>query len=211
MNQSTMGLRTNIYHGNMISMNNKLEIKKLNIRRTIAIYKMSLKKEFPVNERRPLFLIIRGMLAGTYECLGAFYNGKTVGYAFFLKHNNDYLWDYLAVLEKYRCKGAGSQIIGAVKEYYKNADSVIGEVENPDFAGPNEDKGIMTRRYNFYLRNGCVDTGVKAVTFGAHFIIIQIAGTKLDKEKVAKLYRMHYKVSLPRRFYENNIKVYKDN
>lgn len=191
-------------------MNDKLEIKKLNIRQTVAIYNMSLKKDFPVNERRPLFMIIKGMVAGTYECLGAFYNGKIIGYAFFLKHNNDYLWDYLAVIKKYRCKGVGSQIIKSIKEYYKNADSVIGEVENPDCVGPNEDKGIMARRYNFYLRNGCVDTGVKTVTFGVHYIIIQILGRKLDREKVAKLYQMHYKDSLPRHLYEDNIKVYID-
>lgn len=190
-------------------MNIRLDINKLNIRQTVAIYNRSLKKEFPINERRPLFMIIRGMIAGTYECLGAFYKGRIIGYAFFLKHGNDYLWDYLAVLEKYRCKGVGTQIIRSVKEYYDDVDSVIGEVENPACAGPNEDKYMMTRRYNFYLRNGCVDTEVKAVTFGVHFIIIQISGKKLDAEKVAKLYLMHYKESLPRRLYENNIKVYK--
>ena len=194
-----------------VSMNNKLEIRKLKIRQTAAIYKVSLKKEFPVNERRPLSMIVRGMIAGTYECLGAFYKGRIIGYAFFLKHGNDYLWDYLAVPKKYRCKGVGSQIIKAVKEYYKNADSVIGEVENPACVGPNEDNDIMARRYNFYLRNGCVDTGVKAVTFGVNYIIIQISDQKMDAEKVAKLYQMHYKVSLPRRLYEKNINVYRDN
>lgn len=189
-------------------MSIKVEIKKLNIGQTIMVYHKSLKNEFPVNERRPLFLIMKGMMKGTYECLGVFYKGRIIGYAFFLKHDNDYLWDYLAVFQKYRCRGVGSQIIKAVKEYYKNADSVIGEVENPECAGPNEDKSIMARRYHFYLRNGCVDTGVKSVTFGAHFIIIQISGRKMDAEKIAKVYQMHYKESLPRRLYEGNIKVY---
>lgn len=190
-------------------MSKKIEIKELNIGQTIAVYNKSLKKDFPANEHRPLALIVKGMLAGTYECLGAFYKGRIIGYAFFLKWDNDYLWDYLAVIEKYRCKGAGAQIIKAVKSYYKSANSVIGEVEDPDYAESDDERNLMTRRHNFYLRNGCVDTGVKAVTFGTHFIIIQIVGRKLDEAKVAKLYKMHYKRSIPKRFYKDNIKVYR--
>lgn len=191
-------------------MSDEIEIKKLNTRQTVGIYNKSLKKEFPVNERRPLFLIIKGMFAGTYECLGAVCKGRIIGYAFFIKYGNDYLFDYLAVYEKYRCKGVGSQIIKAVREYYINADSIIGEVENPNFAGTAEEESLMARRYNFYLRNGCIDTGVKAETFGVHFIIIQLAGKELDRAKVAKLYQTHYKMSLPRHLYANNIKVYED-
>lgn len=184
-----------------------ITIKKLNIRDVIVIYRKSLKHEFPANERRPLIMIIKGMLAGTYECLGAFCEGRLLGYAFFLKHKDDYLWDYLAVLKKYRCKGVGSKIIQSVREYYKSADSVIGEVENPAYAKNDKDKEIMTRRLQFYLRNDCVDTGVRAVTFGARFIIIQLAGKKMDVSSVEQLYRMHYKLSLPRRLYDGNIKT----
>ena len=190
-------------------MNNKIEIKKLNIKQIVFVYNKSLKKEFPANERRPLTMIIVGAAKGTYECLGAFYKDKIIGYAFFVKHGDDYLWDYLAVFEKYRCKGAGAQIIKAVRNHYKTAHSVIGEVENPDCAEDNEDRNVMSRRLNFYLRNRCIDTGVKALTFGAHFIIIQLAGKKLEKAEVARLYRKHYRISLPKHLYEGNIKVYR--
>lgn len=186
-------------------MNNKIELRKLNILQTITAYNKSLRRDFPRNERRPLIMIIRHMKAGRYECLGAFCKNRMIGYAFFLKHDNDYLWDYLAVFKKYRCKGAGTQIIKAVKEYYKAADSVIGEVENPDFADSVDKKELMERRYNFYLRNGCIDTGVKTVTFGVHFIIIQVSGSSLDEKEVTRLYRMHYKSSLPPKLYEGNI------
>lgn len=188
-------------------MNDNITIKKLNIRDVIVIYHKSLKHEFPPNERRPLIMIIKGMFAGTYECLGAFSESRLLGYAFFLKHGNDYLWDYLTVLKKYRCRGVGSKIIQAVRAYYKSANSVIGEVENPAFAKSSEDKEIMTRRLQFYLRNDCVDTEVRSVTFGAHFIIIQLSGQRLDATTVVQLYRMHYKVSLPRRLYDGNIKT----
>lgn len=190
-------------------MSSKVEIKKLNIKQTIAVYNNSLKKEFPVNERRPLVLIIKGMFTNTYECLGAFYKGRMLGYAFFLKRDDDYLWDYLAVLKKYRCRGVGSKIIKAVKEFYKDANSVIGEVENPVYADNSEESEIMKRRLNFYLRNGCIDTGVRTITFGAHFIIIKILGKKQSKATVAKLYQRYYRDSLPRRIYVGNIKIEK--
>ena len=187
----------------------KLEIKKLNIRQVIVVYRHSLKYEFPANERRPLFLIIKGVMSGTYECLGAFYKGRMVGYAFFLKHGNDYLWDYLAVLKKYRCKGVGSKIIQSIRLYYKTADSVIGEVENPTFAKDDKSAETMTRRLQFYMTNGCVDTKVRAKTFGVHFIIIQITGKALSAKNIEKLYRLHYKVSLPRNLYMGNIRTYR--
>lgn len=190
-------------------MSSKVEIKKLNIKQTIAVYNKSLKQEFPVNERRPLILIIKGMLTNSYECLGAFYKGRMLGYAFFLKCDDDYLWDYLAVLKKYRCRGVGSKIIKAVKEFYGDANSVIGEVENPVYAENDEDSKKMERRLNFYLRNGCVDTGVRTVTFGAHFIIIKILGENQSKGTVAKLYQRYYRDSLPRRIYAGNVKIEK--
>lgn len=191
-------------------MNNKLEIKKLNMMQVVKVYNQSLKYDFPANERRPLIIILKGMLTRTYECLGAFYKGRMLGYAFFLKHRNDYLWDYLAVFNKYRCKGVGTKVVQAIKEYYKAAHSVIGEVENPTFAKSRDRKELMTRRLDFYIRNGCIDTGVRTKTFGADFIIIQISGEKVDTARVAKLYQMHYKASLPRSVYDRNIKIYFD-
>lgn len=189
-------------------MSSDISIRKLNIIQIISVYNKSLKHEFPSNERRPLALIIKGVNAGTYECLGAFSGNELLGYAFFLKHGNDYLWDYLAVFEEYRCDGVGSKIIQAIREHYKSADSVIGEVENPEFARTDEERQLMTRRMDFYLRNGCIDTGVKAVTFGARFIIIQISGKSMGVSDLAELYKTHYRVSLPKRIYEGNIETY---
>lgn len=189
-------------------MEKDIKLEKLNIRQTIKVYNKSLKHAFPANERRPLIHIIRGMIIGSYECIGAFDEGEIVGYAFFVKQDRDYLWDYFAVLEEYRCSGIGTKILQAIKEYYKTADSIIGEVENPALAGPDDDSEIMSRRLNFYLRNGCVDTGVRTETFGANFIIIMILDKNIDTSRVASLYESHYRKFVPRRIYDANIKVY---
>lgn len=188
-------------------IDNKFTIKKLNIRQIIVIYNRCLKQDFPVNERRPLLRIIKGILEEKYECIGAFYKGRLLGYAFFVKHDNTYLWDYLAVLKRYRCNGVGTKIVEAIKDYYKMADSIIGEVEDPAFAKDDEERKLMTRRLNFYLRNGCIDTGVRAITFGVHFIIIQILDKKIENPEVARLYKIYYREFLPEKVFEKNIKI----
>ena len=54
------------------------------------------------------------------------------------------------------------------------AKSIIGEVENPEFAKSEEDRRIQTRRFEFYMRNGFRDTGVRAACFGVPYIIIEM-------------------------------------
>lgn len=182
-------------------------IRKLNIIQIISIYQKSLRHEFPANERRPLMMILRGVYKGKYECLGVFKGKKIIGYAFFVKNENDYLWDYLAVLEEYRNKGVGSIIIKKVVRYYKNAHSVIGEVEDPYYSKDNNDKSIRERRLDFYMRNGCRDTLVRTKTFGVRFILIQIAGVNLLPAEVSRIYKSHYRKTLPKLLYKNNIKT----
>lgn len=182
-------------------------IKKLNLLQIIKIYHKSLRHEFPRNERRPLFMIIKGTLSGTYECIGAFRNNTLLGYAFFVKNANDYLWDYLAVLKPYRNKGIGSHFLKKVVHYYKDAHSVIGEVEDPHYADDSLEISTRSRRLDFYMRNGCSDTNVRTNTFGVRFIIIQLAGDKIEPIEVSRLYKMHYRKSLPMHLYKNNIRT----
>lgn len=181
---------------------------KLNIWQIISVYYKSLKLEFPPNERRPLMLIIKGLITHNYECMGAFFKNEMLGYAFLIKNGNDYLLDYLAVFKDYRCMGVGSRIIQALKEDYKYADSVIAEVENPLYAENEAENNTMSRRMAFYLKNGCLDTKVRSVTFGAHFIIIKLCGKEYGADDLQDLYRTHYRNSLPKGLFEGNINTY---
>lgn len=184
---------------------NKFEIKKLTIKQVIIIYYRYLKKDFPPSERRFLFDMIRGIIAKRYECFGAFYKGRMLGYAFFIKSNNDYLLDYLAINGKFRDKGLGTIFVNKLKEHYKDADSLIIEVENPDAANNSTERATRERRLEFYIRNGGFDTNVRTNTFGVAFIILQIVGKPLDAQTVKKLYRKHYRFYYSEKIYRKNV------
>jgi len=173
------------------------------------IYKEYMVNDFPADELKPLIIILRARRKGKYICLGLEKNEEIVGYAFFVKLNNDYLFDYLAVREEDRNKNYGSIFIELLKERFKDADSVIGEVENPDYARDEDERDLRSRRINFYLRNGLVDTGIRAKTFGVEFLILEIdLGKSHSDDEIKELYQYEYRSILTEKLYRNNIVVY---
>ncbi len=83
---------------------------------------------------------------------------------------------------------------------------MIIEVEDPLYAESFEEKEIQERRVSFYLRNNCVDTGVRVRCFGVPFIIIRL-GEKgsLDRDTVWEAYQSFYRAVLPRKMFDANI------
>lgn len=173
-------------------------------------------KDFPVLERKPLSMIMKELDRGRYVCLGMIDETKEIrddatmilGYAFFVKNGNDYLFDYLATDKNMRNQGLGSQFLALIAEYFKSANSVIGEVENPVYAVDGSSRGLQTRRKNFYLRNGYVETKVTARVFDVQYEIIELVLDKPHSEELVKnLYLSHYQAILPRKLYQKMIKI----
>lgn len=185
-----------------------MELVKLNKWQMTYIYITRMREDFPRSERKPLKMILRGMKEGIYECLGV-KNGKSIlGYAILVCHGKDYLFDYLATSKKCRNKGVGAEFLALLKEHYKEAESIIGEVENPDLATNEEERNLQERRYQFYLRNGLVDTGVLVKLFGVDFRILELVIKEPhDKDTVKELYKNHYKIMLPEELYLEKVKV----
>lgn len=162
--------------------------------------------DFPADELKPLAMIMAALEKGIYECLGLINNSNIEGYVFLIKLDDDYLIDYLAIYQGVRNKGLGSKMLALLNEHLSNANSIIGEVENPDFAKDTGEQELRSRRYGFYMRNGFRDTGVTASCFGVAFIIIETGpGLIHTKEEITSLYRKHYKTLLPEKLYNQNI------
>lgn len=167
-----------------------------------------MKKDFPKNERKPLWMILKAIDKGQYECYGFFHGQDILGYAFFVKCGNDYLFDYLAIDESRRNQNLGTQFLAMLQNHFRNASSVIGEVEDPEAAESEADKELRTRRLHFYLRNGVCDTGVKAQAFGVDFRILELdLGKKHSKEQIRKLYEKQYRIMLPEKVFLKHIHV----
>lgn len=174
------------------------------------IYNEHMVNDFPATELKPLPMILKGMKNKTYECLGFVEAAaeEILAYAVFIKNDKNYLFDYLAVIDGCRNSGIGSNFLKSISEYYKDADSIIGEVEDPEFALSEVERDLQNRRIGFYMRNNFVDTNVKAKLWGVDFKIIEMNPKKEhSREEIVTLYKSHYRKILPWFFYISKVKI----
>jgi GNAT superfamily N-acetyltransferase len=170
------------------------------------IYKNKMTEDFPKAELKPLEVILKAIDNGIYEPLGLFDDEKIIGYTFLAKLGRDYLVDYLAVYADSRNNGAGSNMVQLLADYLKDAGHIIGEVEDPDHATDTAAKDIQTRRLNFYMRNGCSDTGLRVECFGVPFRILRVGKLQdEDLDELWELYQEFYRRVLPKKMFEKNI------
>ena len=191
---------------------NEREVVKLSIPEAKAIYDNHMVKDFPDSERKPFSVIEKGMKNGSYLVFGykESCDVEYIAYAILIKTDNDYLFDYLAVIDRKRNSGIGAEFLKKVSVYVGKCDSIIGEVEDPDYAKTEEERNLQERRYRFYLRNGVIDTGLKVKLFGVDYRVLEVdLGYAHSKEETAVLYKKHYKTHLPLLLYIRKVKVKK--
>lgn len=184
-----------------------MKVKVLDLDEIRYVYKTYMTEDFPDDELKPLDMIEQVYARGCYEALGVMDQDVLIGYAYFVKMGNDYLFDYLGIRKDMRNKGIGSEFLDAIRNHYKDADSIIGEVEDFNLSEGAE-RELQERRYHFYLRNGLVDTGIKVWMFGVDYIVLAMpAKTPLSEDVVKKLYMDHYKAMLPEHLYKTKVYV----
>lgn len=184
-----------------------MEVIVLNKEQVKYIYKKYMVHDFPADELKPLLMITRGMDAGTYQSLGIVEDDTILGYAIFVKNGKDYLFDYFGSVKKNI--GIGTKFLELLTTFFQEDECVVGEVENFEFETNKKDKELQLRRYNFYLRNGYRDTGVRVKTFGVEYIILELKlKTIHTKEEIKSIYTNHYQSFLPALLYKTNIKVH---
>lgn len=174
----------------------------------IEIYNKRMVHDFPASELKPLAVILDAIKANKYVCYGMSEAGRIVGYMYVIRNGEDYLIDYFAIDKQFRNKGFGGKMIALLRSELKTANSIIAEVEIPDFAESESEREIRKRRYDFYMRNCFCDTLVKVNCFGVKFIVIEMELLKKhDTKEVEKLYLMHYEQILPREMFVKNISI----
>lgn len=184
-----------------------MEVIILNKEQVKYLYKNYMVHDFPDDELKPLLMITRGMDNGTYQSLGIIEKNQILGYAIFVKNGKNYLFDYFGSIEKN--KGTGTKFLELLSTFFQEDECVVGEVENFEMETNEEDKFLQQRRYNFYLRNGYIDTGVRVKTFGVEYIILELKlKTIHTPDEIKSIYTNHYKSFLPALLYKKNIKVH---
>ncbi|MBR1931218.1 MAG: GNAT family N-acetyltransferase [Lachnospiraceae bacterium] len=181
-----------------------MRVDRLNREQIRFVYQEYMQKDFPDNELKPLKMIEKGVAKQTYECFGLFEGEEICGYAFFVKlikddGRADYLFDYLAIREDLRDQGLGGTFLSLLAVCFPDANSMLGEVENPDYAKNEKERKTQERRLHFYLHNGIVDTGVTARVFGVEYRILEVVSDREHTgEQVKEIYGKIYRSFLPK-------------
>ena len=179
-------------------------VERLTLEQIRALYAQRLKRDFPPDELKPLERIERGLERGEYVCYGALEGKDVLAYAFFVISKRWALFDYFAVKRERRDRGIGSRFIRRLIEGpLAEMDCVLLEVDDPDLATDPGEAALRERRLAFYLRNGLVDTGVRAEVYRVGYRVLALPiGERLPPERVRDVYGALYHIVLPQRLFE---------
>ncbi len=137
-------------------------------------------KAFTDAERIPEENMDRALARGAF--LNAYYIEEDfIGFTFGFIDEDRMFFIYFATVQEVRGKGFGKDIIDSIrKEFPRKRIFLVTEPKDRSA----EDYDMRVRRQNFYLRNGCEETGVKVLSDGEWFDTMFMQGTLTDQEMI---------------------------
>lgn len=153
----------------------------------LRIYRLY-QSTFPRNEKKP-FSMIRSMhKKGKSDVWYCEEDGKFVGLVITINGPDKVLLDYLAVHEKYRGRGVGSELLRQMRQQYAGK-GVFLEIETVKESAENYEE--RKRRKKFYLSNGMTELGVLVELFGVEMELLGFDCT-LTFDEYHDFYRDNY-------------------
>lgn len=142
------------------------------------------KKAFPLQERKPLWLIRFTHRKKKADVWLIEDDGEFMGFAITMNSGDLVMLDYFAIKEESRGKGYGSRCLKWLQEKYKDYRFFL-EIESVYVKAKNMEQRIG--RKGFYERNGMQEVGVTAKVFGVELVSMGYScGLTFDEYK--KLY-----------------------
>ena len=190
-------------------MDHGFSIRELTVDEIRQLYIERLTEDFPPDELKPLAVILRALSKGRYVCYGAVNGGRILAYAFLVRLGTNALFDYFAVKKDLRAKGIGSGFLrrlisGPLKEY----DHVLLEVDDPDLAEDEAEHSVRRRRLSFYLRNGLMETSVRATVWHVGYRILALPlGAMPDPNETKQIYASIYRAMMSKTVYEKMVSI----
>ncbi|MCR5753465.1 MAG: GNAT family N-acetyltransferase [Acetatifactor sp.] len=128
---------------------------------------------FPKEERAPLFTLYRKTKTGKNKFYAVTEEKSFVGLVYVVCGEGLVYVFYLAVAEKYRGCGYGSQILQMIKEMYSDCVVMLEIEDTEDTAAANYEERI--KRLGFYERNGFQRLHAKTREAG---VVYELLGTE---------------------------------
>ncbi len=184
-----------------------MELSELSFGMIDTVYRERIMKDFAPDEIKPLPRIREALRAGHYACYGAFEGESLAAYAFVATDGRSAMVDYFAVREDLRGRGTGSLVLRTLTDALaRRFDCVLLESEDPDFAADEEDLRIRRNRIRFYLRNGLIDTAVRATVWHVRYRVLALPVGEIPKaERVRKIYAGIYRLLMPPKIFEKMV------
>ena len=190
-------------------MEHDFSIRKLTVDEIRQLYTERLTEDFPPDELKPLAVILRFLSEERYGCYGAVNGGRILAYAFLVRLGSNALFDYFAVKKDLRAKGIGSRflrrmIAGPLREY----GHVLLEVDDPDLAADEAEHSVRIRRLSFYLRNGLMDTSVRATVWHVGYRILALPlGSIPGPDETKQIYSSLYRSMMTKTVYDKMVSI----
>lgn len=197
-------------------------IARLNPAEISQVYHEHLKRDFPSDELKPLFVIKGHLKNNFYQAFGLFdqpADGSTpdlsglVAYAYLCgcPTGGLLLLDYFAVVPGSRSQGLGSSFLAQLCHELHLADGLVAEVESVEAARTDEERVVRQRRLNFYLQADFQRSAVQGRIFGVDYrIVYQPLGSQLDNTALLAAVIQLYRDMLPRLLFRQQIHLFQD-
>ena len=166
-----------------------LIMKESSLDEMLSIYEQYAVHDFPASELKQKSHIAKMFSEGLYKGFSFFHGELLVAYSWFYA-SSSWLFDYFSVLPAYRSLGYGSEILALLKKTLAGI-TLLGEVEDPDFASGFDDMKIRNRRIHFYERNGMYISDIRTKVLDDHYKIIsnKFLSDDIIREKIYQLYQ----------------------
>ena len=145
-------------------------------------------RSFPRSERKPLAMIRKMQKQGVTDVWYMEEEGQFVGLAATINSPEIILVDYLAIHDKCRGKGSGSEALKQLRRQYAGK-GVFVEIECLYEDADNYEE--RRRRKQFYLRNGMTEMHTTAKLFGVDMELLGY-DCQLSYEEYREFYRANY-------------------
>ena len=170
------------------------------------LYKERMLKDFPEEELAQLSLVLDAIDEGYGKCYALAEDDEILAYALFGHFGEYSFFDYCAVREDLRGQGVGSVLLKMLREELAAAEIIFGEVIDPECADSEEERKIRTRRLDFYIRDGFINTGIKVKIFGVDYVLVDmVIRDPIPTEEIREMYESLYRAFLSEEEFKENV------